>query len=166
MGCRVRPRPGQARWTGAADQGDRLTARARWARRARWATRTNSAGEVAGQRYDQRFDDPATTCNPANILFGWTHDQHVNEIAERRRSHSAKPATWTSCAHSLERRASEDAHGLDGGPSTGTWDGDVLVVDTIGFAPSVLIPIVGLMHSDQMHVVRRFSVDRMRSVDA
>ena len=46
-----------------------------------------------------------------------------------------------------------------GGHSTGTWDGDVLVVDTVGFAPSVLIPIAGVMHSDQLHVVERFAVD-------
>jgi hypothetical protein len=45
------------------------------------------------------------------------------------------------------------------GHSTGTWDGDVLVVDTIGFAPGVLVPISGLMHSAQMHVVERFTVD-------
>ena len=45
------------------------------------------------------------------------------------------------------------------GHSIGTWEGDVLVVDTFGFQPGVLIPIVGLMHSDQMHVVERFSVD-------
>lgn len=46
-----------------------------------------------------------------------------------------------------------------GGHSTGTWDGDVLVVDTVGFAPGVLIPLSGLMHSDQLHVVERFTVD-------
>jgi hypothetical protein len=45
------------------------------------------------------------------------------------------------------------------GHSTGTWDGDVLVVDTVGFAPGVLIPLSGAMHSNQMHVVERFSVD-------
>ena len=45
------------------------------------------------------------------------------------------------------------------GHSTGTWDGDLLVVDTVGFAPGVLIPISGVMHSDRMHVVERFSVD-------
>ena len=33
------------------------------------------------------------------------------------------------------------------------------MVDTISFAPSVLIPISGMMHSDQMHVVERFTVD-------
>ena len=42
-----------------------------------------AAGVAAAARYDQRFDDPATTCSPANILFGWTHDQHVNEIVQR-----------------------------------------------------------------------------------
>jgi hypothetical protein len=35
----------------------------------------------------------------------------------------------------------------------------VLVVDTVGFAPGVLIPMSGLQHSQQLHVVERFSVD-------
>ncbi len=118
------------------------------------------AGELAGQRYDQRFDDPAITCNPANILFGWTHDQHVNEITQKGDEVILQygymdfvRTIHLNAAHPKTLTASTAGH------STGTWDGDVLVVDTIGFAPSVLIPIVGLMHSDQMHVVERFSVD-------
>ena len=45
------------------------------------------------------------------------------------------------------------------GHSIGKWEGDVLVVDTVGFAPGVLGPLMGLMHSGQMHVIERFSVD-------
>ena len=33
------------------------------------------------------------------------------------------------------------------GHSTGKWEGDTLVVDTIGFAPGVLMTANGLMHS-------------------
>ena len=46
-----------------------------------------------------------------------------------------------------------------GGHSVGRWDGDVLEVDTVGFAPGVLIPIAGILHSDRLHVVERFAVD-------
>ena len=41
-------------------------------------------GRRAAQDYDQRFDDPALTCSPANIIFGWTHDQNVNQIIQTR----------------------------------------------------------------------------------
>jgi hypothetical protein len=43
------------------------------------------------------------------------------------------------------------------GHSIGRWDGDVLVVDTVGFAPGMLTR--GLPHSDQLHVVERFWFD-------
>jgi hypothetical protein len=43
------------------------------------------------------------------------------------------------------------------GHSIGRWDGDVLVVDTVGFAPGMLTR--ALPHSDQLHVVERFWFD-------
>jgi len=43
------------------------------------------------------------------------------------------------------------------GHSIGRWDGDVLVVDTIGFLPGTLRGVTP--HSEQMHVVERFSLD-------
>jgi len=118
------------------------------------------AGALAAEKYDQRFDDPAIKCNPANILFGWTHDQHVNEIVQRD-DEIVLQYGYMDFVRTIHMNA---AHPTAIGPttaghSTGTWAGDVLVVDTIGFAPSVLIPISGVMHSARMHVVERFSVD-------
>jgi hypothetical protein len=43
------------------------------------------------------------------------------------------------------------------GHSIGRWDGDVLVVDTVGFVPGMLNR--GLPHSEQLHVVERFWFD-------
>jgi hypothetical protein len=43
------------------------------------------------------------------------------------------------------------------GHSIGRWDNDVLVVDTVGFAPGTLVGTTP--HSAQLHVVERFSVD-------
>ena len=45
------------------------------------------------------------------------------------------------------------------GNSIGNWEGDVLVVDTIGFKPGVLVPLTGLQHSAQMHAVERYTLD-------
>ena len=42
------------------------------------------------------------------------------------------------------------------GHSIGRWEGDVLVVDTVGFAPGVLSADAVTMHSDRLHVVERF----------
>jgi hypothetical protein len=43
------------------------------------------------------------------------------------------------------------------GHSIGRWDGDALVVDTVGFAPGMLN--ARLPHSEQLHVVERFWFD-------
>jgi hypothetical protein len=55
-----------------------------------------------------------------------------------------------------------DEHPVDltpspAGHSIGHWEDDVLVVDTIGFAPGVIVP--PLRHSSQLHVVERFTLD-------
>lgn len=43
------------------------------------------------------------------------------------------------------------------GNSVGKWDGDTLVVDTIGFNDKTNLDTVGHPHSDAMHVVERFT---------
>ncbi len=43
------------------------------------------------------------------------------------------------------------------GHSTGRWENDVLVVDTIGFLPGTLRNVTP--HSEQLHVVERFTLD-------
>jgi hypothetical protein len=51
----------------------------------------------------------------------------------------------------------EDIEPSRAGHSIGRWDGDVLVVDTVGFAPGVLNAPVP--NSGQLHVVERFTLD-------
>ena len=41
------------------------------------------------------------------------------------------------------------------GHSIGHWEGDTLVVDTVGFVKQTQIDEAGTLHSDQMHVVQR-----------
>ena len=43
------------------------------------------------------------------------------------------------------------------GHSTGKWENDVLVVDTVGFAEGYLNPPI--KNSEQLHVVERFTLD-------
>ncbi len=49
------------------------------------------------------------------------------------------------------------------GDSVGKWDGDTLVIDTIGFNGKTRLDTVGHPHSDQMHIVERLQADRRRS---
>jgi hypothetical protein len=43
------------------------------------------------------------------------------------------------------------------GHSIGRWEGDTLVVDSIGFDESTWVDIEGLVHTDQYHQVERFT---------
>ena len=43
------------------------------------------------------------------------------------------------------------------GDSVGRWDGDTLVIDTVNFNGKTRLDTVGHPHSDQLHLVQRFS---------
>lgn len=62
----------------------------------------------------------------------------------------------------VDGRAHTPLQDLDGtwkGESIGRWDGDTLVVDTIGFNDTSWLDIGGYFHSENMHVVERLHRD-------
>lgn len=119
------------------------------------------AGILAAKNYDQPFDDPAIKCDPANILFGWVHDRHVNEIVQKDNEITLKYGymDFLRTIHMNQTEPPKNVAPSRGGYSIGKWDGDTLVVDTTHLAPGVLIPIIGVMYSGQMHIVERFTFD-------
>ena len=46
------------------------------------------------------------------------------------------------------------------GDSIGHWEGDVLVVDTVGLRTEAVLNQSGLMHSEKLHLVERFSAPK------
>jgi Family of unknown function (DUF6152) len=118
------------------------------------------AGIAAAAGYEQPFDDPGIFCHPANIIFAWTHDQHVNKIDQQddRITLTYGYMDLVRTIHLDQAEHPSDIVPSVAGHSIGRWDGDVLVVDTVGFEPGVLVPISGLKHSDQMHVTERFEL--------
>ena len=120
------------------------------------------AGNSAAKQYDQRYDDPALKCSPANIIFGWTHDQNVNKITQTKDTLTLTYG-YMDFIRTIHLNLSEHPKTITpsiSGHSIGKWEGDALVVDTTGFLPGVLIPISGLMHSDKLHVIERFLIDQ------
>ncbi|MBN1237963.1 MAG: hypothetical protein JXB36_05650 [Gammaproteobacteria bacterium] len=104
-------------------------------------------------------DNPRLRCRPTSIIFDWVFDGAVNRIDQQE-----DRIVIDYGLYSFRRviHMDMDAHpaGVEpsyAGHSIGHWDGDVLVVDTIGFEPGVIAPPV--RHSDQLHVVERFSLD-------
>lgn len=52
------------------------------------------------------------------------------------------------------------------GHSIGHWEGDTLVVDSVGFSPDTPLGMnMGVRHSDKMHIVERFHLKDAKSLD-
>ena len=121
-----------------------------------------AAGAKAMEGFDgASADNPRLRCEPTSILFDWTFESDVNRIVQE-----DDRIVLTYGSMGLERTVHLNIaqHPSDvalsrAGHSIGTWDGDVLVVDTVGFEPGILSADGRLPHSDQLHVVERFSLD-------
>ncbi len=121
------------------------------------------AGIRAAEGFDVQRDNPRQNCLPTNIFLNWTADFHVNRIIQDDASIILRYGFMDldrtiylgMAEHPQNITPSREGH------SIGSWEDDVLIVDTIGFAPGVLITRrdLSLMHSDQMHTVERFSYD-------
>ena len=119
------------------------------------------AGMQAAAGYDPQADNPRFHCQPTNIFQDWTFDQHVNQIVQTADTITLKYG-FMDLVRTVHMGVSEHPGDLTpskAGHSIGRWDGDVLVVDTVGFEPGYLDTRRGIMYSGQMHVVERFSFD-------
>ena len=121
----------------------------------------SQAGQLASDQWDYNFDNPALFCKNANIIHGWTHDSHINEILQEDETISLKYGymDMVRTVHLNISTHPEDIAPSTEGHSIGWWENDTLVIDTIGFSPNTMIPIQEIMHSDQMHIVERYRYD-------
>jgi hypothetical protein len=120
----------------------------------------SEAGKEASAGYE-REDNPRFHCTAVNIFMDWTFDQHINRIEQ---SESVITLTYGFMDIVRTIHMDMDAHPeilelSRGGHSIGSWDGDTLVVDTVAFEEGFLDTRAGVKHSDQLHVVERFTMD-------
>ena len=118
------------------------------------------AGKEAADKF-RNFspeDNPRMRCETTSILFDWTFDGPVDRITQRGDTITLQYGQYgftrtihLNATHPAKIEPSRAGH------STGRWDNDVLVVDTVGFAPGVLNPPI--MNSAQLHVIERFEYD-------
>jgi len=107
----------------------------------------------------QQEVNPAWRCEPISVLVDWSYDSPVNRITQKEdtivveygKFDYTRTIRMNVTEHSEELAPSLTGH------SIGRWEGDVLVVDTIGFTPGPLTRT--LPHSDALHFVERFSLD-------
>ena len=123
------------------------------------------AGHRAIADFDGASDDnPRLRCEPTNIMFDWTFEADVNRITQE-----DDRITLLYGSMGLERTVhlALQAHPAGivpsrAGHSVGRWEGDVLVVDTIGFEPGILSADARIPHSGQLHVTERFTLDAQK----
>jgi hypothetical protein len=104
-------------------------------------------------------DNPRLRCETTSIIFDWTFDGPVNRITQNRDS-IVLVYGQLGLERTVHMNMGKHPANLEptrAGHSIGRWENDVLIVDTVGFAPGVLSP--PLLNSDRLHVVERFSLD-------
>jgi hypothetical protein len=106
----------------------------------------------------KREDNPRFRCETTSIIFDWTFDGPVNRITQNKDTiliqygqMSLKRTVYMNTKHPANIKPSRAGH------SIGSWEGDTLVVDTVGFLPGFLNTPV--KNSDKLHVVERFTLD-------
>jgi hypothetical protein len=118
------------------------------------------AGKKAADAFKNfSTDNPRMRCETTSILFDWTFDGPVNRITQTPDAITLQYGQlgFTRTIHMNVKEHPANVERTRGGHSIGKWDDDVLVVDTVGFAPGVLNPPI--MNSEQLHVVERFAFD-------
>jgi hypothetical protein len=112
-------------------------------------------------------DNPRLSCKPTSIIFDWTFDWPVNRITQHTTDQGESVIDIDYGLYSFSRRIHMglDSHPTDiapsyAGHSIGHWDGETLVVDTVGIESGVLVPPT--LNSEQLHVVERFTLDTER----
>lgn len=120
------------------------------------------AGKAAVGEYDMAFDDPILRCHFVNIFNAWNHDSNVNDIYQSD-DKIVLQYGFMDLVRTIHMGMDEHPANLQPSPtghSIGSWDGDTLVVDTIGFEEGVLNHQNGMKHSQQMHAIERFYVNK------
>jgi hypothetical protein len=118
----------------------------------------------AGKQASAAFRDlppdqkPNTSCQITSILFDWVFDGPINRITQSQDQIVIEYGRGLKrIVHMNLDRHPEDITPSRAGHSIGRWDGDTLVVDTIGFEPGIVAGTVP--HSGEFHVIERFTLD-------
>jgi hypothetical protein len=119
-----------------------------------------TAGQAAADalRDAPPADVPRLSCAITSILFDWVFDGAINRITQRSDRITLEYGRGlTRVVHMGMAEHPADTGASRAGHSIGHWDGDTLVVDTLGFAAGVMAGQVP--HSEALHVVERFTLD-------
>ena len=102
--------------------------------------------------------NPRMRCEITSILFDWVFDGPINRITQRGDEITFEYGRGlTRTIHMNMESHPADLEPSRAGHSIGRWEGDTLVVETVGFLPGILAGQVP--HSDRLQIVERFTLD-------
>ena len=131
-----------------------------WTRMEELSAKLTTAGLEASNHYDIRFDDPALQCSPSSIVRAWSEIDGVSEITltdEQVVIRHAYMDTERVIDLTLDSHPDVIQPTLTG-HSIGRFEGDKLVVETVGFTPGVLAPHPGILNSDKLRIIETISL--------
>ena len=123
-------------------------------------------GEKGAEQFAVLFskNNPRMRCETTSIIFDWAFDGPINRITQNRDTIVLQYGQlgFTRTIHMNMTTHPANLKPSRAGHSIGRWEKDVLIVETIGFAPGVLSPPI--LNSDKLKVVERFSLDPGKNV--
>jgi hypothetical protein len=118
-------------------------------------------GEKGAEQFAVLFskNNPRMRCETTSILFDWTFDGPVNRITQNKDTivieygqlNLKRTVFMNMKQHPANVKLTRAGH------SIGRWEGDTLVIDTVGFLPGFLS--FPTRHGSQLHVTERFTLD-------
>lgn len=123
-------------------------------------------GKQAADSFNRQSpkDNPWFNCKPTSFIRDWTADWPINRFEQKTLANGEKVIDITYGLYNFERRIHvgmpkhpDHLTPSYAGHSIGHWEGNTLVVDTVGFEEGVLSPPT--RSSEKMHIVERFTFD-------
>lgn len=127
-----------------------------------WIDRAVALTERGAAAAPPPAEHPQMRCEATSIIFNWYMETLVNRITQDDTTltieygHGLVRTVHLNAEHPASIEPSRVGH------SIGRWDGDVLVVDTVGFLPGMLA--IEVAHGADLHVVERFALNADGSV--
>jgi hypothetical protein len=119
--------------------------------------KSDAIAKVSGLEKDKSKLDPVVNCLPAGVPRVGAPSQIVESPVLTVFLYGGKSGHYSRLIPTDGRPHRDDLDPSYYGDSIGHWDGDALVVDTNGLDDSTWLGPNGWLHSDETHVIERFT---------